>query len=236
MDNNFLKLKKSRTPIWKLQISCMGDSFNHDFPDEYGFIGSEWAEQVSRIQQGQKQEEVRLNKLLESKEKYNSNTLEDVAEDYYLSCSVTNNMYAALIVSLWSKSESMFMYLIQASKMALGDNPKSDKYTFKKIRDYFKSNINLELSSLPYFTIVNAIRILNNSFKHKDGRYYPDLEDSINRIDHSLIDNWNLLKGNEEINYSNLNIQELVLSCHSFFKKIIQLVESYLNENARIDD
>jgi len=64
---------------------------------------------------------------------------------------------------------------------------------------------------------VDAIRVLNNSFKHSNGRYLPDRTKPHTEIDSALLAAWNVIGPENRIEFQRLPFKELVGSCNKFF-------------------
>lgn len=198
------------------------------FPVENEFYDSQWATWITRIKEGQSKEEESIKRLMSGFS--GDDAGEWFADDYYHSVSVTDNMYATLIVSIWSKMESYFKRLSRFSYSELGrtgDPP----YKIDKIKAFFLNNLNIDLGTIKKFKTINAIRILNNSFKHENGKYKPRLNYTLDHIDSTLLHQWNLEEG-KRIEYSNLPIQDLVIACNTFTTELFKRVETELKNRA----
>jgi len=153
-------------------------------------------------------------------------------------------MYAAIVVCIWSEMEQFLKRLVNSriEAMTAGNDPRQNK-NFKGFRGkrlssihiicrFYREHLSIDLSSIADYPTVNAIRILNNFFKHKAGhyRFEPETED-YDKIDQLLFDKWHLFDskrtGGEdgvfdyEIDYSQLPIQELVWACNTFCRELL---------------
>ena len=93
----------------------------------------------------------------------------------------------------------------------------------------YKQQLNLDLAELPGQETVNAVRVLNNAFKHDYGRYTP-LERSGPPIPQHVLEKWNIINKYDEIVYSRLPFPDLVRACHEFSKAILGCVRSHVRQ------
>ncbi len=235
----------------RMRLSILNRSISEDFPSTDNFGGSHWWAWMDRIRVGQKAEEDRLHWLLAGvKDKNKEEYAEWLSEDYHEACAVTNNMCAALVVSIWSRAEHSLNFLLRTQLQGLHDienykrttflktifgnlrrrlvNAKKDKkapakeYKFKEIKRHFRIQAGIDLRKLPGFPEVNATRIVNNAYKHNNGRYGAK-----ENIDQLLMNRWNLSK-DEAIPYSTLPIEEILNSFNAFFAELTAKVDEEL--------
>ncbi len=239
-----------------------------DFPvSDFEYQNSLWETWVLRIQEGHKAEEEKLKELYyQLKPENHEEDSEEAVEINHLMADghtdmaiLTNSMYAALAVSLWSKMENFFKRMInvcfigQKKKESIlksvtdfcaesSSNPvnKSElkrcikllralqtAYKFLEIKSFFKNEMGIDLEVLPEYKTVDAIRILNNSYKHSNGYYKPEIDKSHTQIDPTLLAHWSV-QCDQEIDYSKLPIKELVIACGKYNQKLIDEIRSKL--------
>ena len=207
------------------------------FPDGDDYDSSLWAMWQSRIREGHKSEEIFIAKVAD---RWISNLTEEQKElmpddmftdDYYHTFQLTNAMYAAMVVKLWSSIEGFLKDLVNICKRVHNSNKKVS-YKFEEIEKSFKKDIGVNLEQLPSYSIINAIRILNNSFKHSEGFYQPELGKPHTHIDPNLLTKWKCISKRfvdlKEIDYTVLPIQELVAACKLFCQHLISATEKSL--------
>ena len=195
------------------------------FPVELEYPESQWARWQKRIEQGQKEELASIVKITESWPKEEAGDwLED---EFYYANSVTDIMYAALIVSIWARMESFFKTLIKFTHPDLLKIP----YQIKDIKKHFKDDLNIELETISEYETIDAIRILNNSFKHSNGKYKPKPTKPWDHINPTLLNQWNI-KENENIEYAKLPVEDLVIACNAFTSELFARVEAKINNHA----
>ena len=105
-------------------------------------------------------------------------------------------------------------------------------YDYKDIEDFFKKEFNIKLDSFKNYKIINAIRILNNSFKHTNGRYEPT-DKPYTKIDQKLLDKWGIFEDRKDFDYSKLPIENLVSVCNAFCHDLLDKVEQNLDETSK---
>lgn len=117
---------------------------------------------------------------------------------------------------------------IRHLKQLDGDTP----YAFAELSEAFRKEVKVVIEDLPDFATVDAIRVLNNCFKHSRGCYRARSDKPGTQIAKSVIRKWNDgaidLEGNGEIDYSKLPVRDLVLACNAFFAALLGRIESLL--------
>jgi len=103
-------------------------------------------------------------------------------------------------------------------------------YAFDEIKKVLKRELGIQTDHCPEYATVNAIRILNNSFKHTKGRYDPEKGKPHTHIDKGLLKKWPILDERMEINYSKLPVKDLVIACNTFCQNLIDKVEAQLQK------
>jgi len=138
-----------------------------------------------------------------------------LSDEYYESHIVHNNIYSALVVSIWSKCELTLNKLSRLCTEQLKCSPpKGFQYDNQKV--FFKDELGIKFSSLPNNLEVNAIRILNNIYKHQDG--YCS-QTNLNKIARSIATRWKI-EPDKKVDYTSLPIQEFLEYCHAFFGQL----------------
>ncbi len=218
---------------WKHHLKGMEIiSIDNTFPNSYN--GSIWAAWENRIKKGRDNEEKILSEFIEKSK--NENFPDDwYSEDYYRLSRITKSMYAALIVSMWAELEFFFKGLIRICSEYLKNGVSDDKlHKACVIKDYFKK-VGIKLDEIKELNTVNAIRILNNAFKHNNGSYELNKKNPCDNINEELCEKWYIDARNVEIDYSRIPINELVLACNTFCCELINKVESTLEKRAQQD-
>lgn len=256
---------------WKSALTWQVMFLNSDFPSSnFEYKGSFWENWVDRVQEGQRLEEESLSQLRERLKSESSDAEQayadyggDLVGDGHLQLdNLTNSMYAALVVSLWSKMEHFLKNMIAVCCKGLQKKEKAlntvstfcsesldkqlDKrklkncidvlkklqlspYKFAEIKKFFKKEMKIKLEELADYSTIDAVRILNNSFKHSNGFYKPVLNRTDTKIKQSLLTTWDIVK-DKEVDYSKLPIEELVLACGAFNHELITAIKSELEK------
>ena len=89
------------------------------FPDENSFCDSRWGSWNRRIQRAHTAEEKQIERIYNERKKRPSldpsyDPDEWAGEDYMETCRLTNSMYAALVVSIWSEMEHFLKDVVSA--------------------------------------------------------------------------------------------------------------------------
>ena len=82
------------------------------------------------------------------------------------------------------------------------------------------------------YQTVNAIRVLNNSFKHNNGYYKPKNDNPDNKINESMLAKWSILDDRDKIDYSKLPIKDLIIACNAFCNDLLNKLEKELKTRA----
>ena len=174
----------------------------------------------------------------------------------YQTCRLTSSMYAVLVVAIWAEMETILKRFAHLCGRYAALQPKlsffkrllhclpflkpkdthisGSLHKFQNIKKYFNrffkqnntGNGVFVFSAISKYHIVNAVRILNNTFKHNDGLYRPTRG---NHVDQALLTDWNILDDNGRIDYSKLPIRDLVLACNTFCLELLDRIESELD-------
>lgn len=100
---------------------------------------------------------------------------------------------------------------------------------FADIQESFEKETSILLSECRQFAVVDAIRVLNNAFKHSNGHYYPEDAKRYGGVDEALLRKWTILK-EERIEYSKAPVKELVLACSDFCHDLLDKIERVLEK------
>ncbi|HUU20736.1 MAG TPA: hypothetical protein VMW72_26555 [Sedimentisphaerales bacterium] len=237
--NSKSKQQGQRDLKWKRKLIFVQRYWKDKFPSKDDYDFSVWAMWESRIRKGHKVEE---NLIAKAAKRWESSLTEEkkelmpddmFADDYWHALQITNAMYAALVVSLWSSIEGFLKDLACVCKRARHSNKKHPRFDFKRIKQSFKE-IGIDLKQLPKYSTVNAINIFNNSFKHSEGFYRPKSGKPYTHIDPKLLTKWESISKRfvdlKEIDYTKLPIRELVIACNLFFQSLLSAVKKNLEE------
>jgi hypothetical protein len=221
---------------WSRLLAIVQHYWEDMFPDNNLYDNSIWSMWESRIRTGHEAEEKLITKIIKRMEvrltpEQKESTPDDMfADDFWRTSHLTNNMYAALIVSLWS---SMGAYLEDLIWICIREKnlKKKAPHEFGAIKDSFKE-IGIDIENLPRYSTVNAIRILNNSFKHSEGYYLPKTGETHTQIASYLLTKWKCTikrsANQREIDYTKLPIRELVVACAYFCQQLLMAIEKNL--------
>lgn len=102
----------------------------------------------------------------------------------------------------------------------------AERYKFEELKRALHEAAGVALDKCNEYRTINAIRILNNAFKHNRGMYKPAPDAPHSQIDEELLSRWSLVQGNDRIDYSQLSIRELVCACDVFCKDVIGKVRA----------
>lgn len=179
------------------------------------YYDSTWCQWIERIQEGQRHEQERIEKWVDQ-----CGDVELFAEDFLIAEEVSEIMYAALTVAIWSNIESFIKKTICMCETILKQKrPNLDKIrrmNIVKCDEYLNdSNINVNLQSLQCYDFVNAARIISNCFKHNNGKYIEKSNNEKDKIEEALKREWDLECG-KRIVYRKINFHELIINCGLF--------------------
>ena len=221
---------KSKKHSRALRIRVRWDVLRRPFPAQEDYYDSHWHDWEGRIKDGHNAEEKRIKILCEKWRKRSSPDDyldDDLASEYIRTCDLTNNMYAALIVSIWSEMERFLKRLIPPCS----SQKNFDFFQFKKL---IKRELSISVDRCKEHSTINAIRHLNNLFKHEHG-YCDPQKGPYKEIEKSKLAKRSLpdrrKRGTRfvaqkiEIDYSKLSISGLIEACNSFCSDLILKVE-----------
>ncbi|MGE4470845.1 MAG: hypothetical protein AB7D47_11995 [Desulfovibrio sp.] len=187
--------------------------------DKTEFYDSLFHSWIERIEAGKK---VELEWLEEHLKNIPEEHIEDYAEDIVKADELSNDMYAALMVNIWSSFEKMFSNCVRAwnieSASPISPNMHRDMYRIKTVLQTFKNKFGIDLKSLPKYEYANAVRCMANCYKHNGGKYkvpndYP--------IDNNLAQKLGII-AERKIGYANLPTLEILTSCGSFARSMLE--------------
>ena len=255
-----------RLPLWKLRLHLATERLGEVFPGPTEYPGSLRAQWVSRIQSGHKAESERISRLATAEPMLNEFLDDWLVDDLHQMNHLTDAMYAAFIVALWSDMEDFLKVIIRmcdsalkVRQKALSDMRKfcrdfnSDKtprmkydavskalkealsevYKFGEMKGLIEKRSGIKCEQCAAFPTVNAIRILNNAFKHSAGKYYEDPEKPHDCIDPTLLKKWSVVDDNNKCEYAKLPIPELVEACNAFCNDLIAKVDGALEQRTK---
>ncbi|GEM_PF-2079138 len=213
----------------------------HAFRDDYS-LDSRWYDWEQRIKEGHKKEIAWIEKRAQSWTNINDDFGDVFGEDYVRAYDLTNTMYAALIVSIWSEMESFLKTLIRIHYSILREQ-KTPPTRIDHIKKVLENKLGIKLEKCKSYSTVDAIRLLNNLFKHDEGYCVPESEiykkikkSPVTR--HAIPDRrkrdtkW---RGGEiEIKYSALPIQDIISACNTFCTDLLKKVETKWKKRAKV--
>jgi len=181
------------------------------------YYDSTWCQWIERIQEGQRHEQERIEKWVDQ-----CGDVELFAEDFLIAEEVSEIMYAALTVAIWSNIESFIKRTILMCKKFLEQKcPDSDEIreirwmNLRECSKYLDKHINASLESLQYYGFANAVRIISNCFKHNNGKYIEKSNNEKDKIEEALKREWDL-ECKKRIVYRKINFHELIINCGLF--------------------
>lgn len=207
-------------PTPQLLLGILRHRMQYDFPVG-AYYESIWAAWEERIKQGQKQEQANLKKMYES---WGGHPDADdwAADDNYMIGEATRSMYAALCVAIWAQCETT----LGALSRFVGKKPSHKIIDVKKS---FKSSARIDMEHCAGYSIFNGLRILNNSFKHSDGKYRASGRPVHDQLDPAFEMSAQVrLDSSDRIEYENLDLSAVVDGCGRFFGDLIAQLDSHV--------
>lgn len=207
-----------------LQWHFFSEECENTFPGKQFFYESMWASWLSKINDGEKHDEAYFTQRLKDAEEFiaseegkdSGDAIGDILNDeYYENHIVHNNIYSALVVSIWSKCELTLNRLSRLCTDQLKCNPPKG-FQYDNQKAFFKDELGIKFSSLQSNPEVNAIRILNNIYKHQDG--YCN-KTNFNKITKGIATRWKI-ELDRKVDYTILPIQDFLEHCHTFFEQL----------------
>lgn len=101
---------------------------------------------------------------------------------------------------------------------------------FGHFRDQLKKEGGVDVDGCKRFHIVNAIRILSNCYKHSNGYYVCEGDETHADTALAQLRQWCVLDERNRIDYSKLPIQELVVACNTFCNDVLDKVKARLDK------
>jgi hypothetical protein len=169
-----------KVPRWRIALRLVA---LHAFRDDY--LGSRWYDWEQRIKKGHEKEIEWIEKQSQSWTNTDYDFGDVFGEDYVRACDLTNNMYAALVVSIWSEMESFLKALVRMGYSILKEQ-KEPPTRFDRLKNVFENKLDIKLEKCKFYSTIDAIRLLNNYFKHDDG-YCDPLTEGYKKIKKSNV-------------------------------------------------
>jgi hypothetical protein len=239
---------KNTPASWELRLGAIETKLDSGlpFPDENGFDGSVWWMWEERIKEGH-HEEVKLIKKIYNPTKnhpYASSSLLDpndiASENYWDIREVSDSMYAALVVAMWSRMEYFLGNLSSIYDEAFKGKKFQQDQSFR-FGEIIKNLKPVNIEKCEKYLEINALRILNNSYKHASGYYKPIKDKSYTIIDPHILSTWKIMNEKTlysikldhsnmtiKIKYYNLPIKKIVLDCYHFCSESLDKTKIYL--------
>lgn len=186
---------------------------------------------LERIKSGEEDELKWLKKLPE--EKLDDENGDFLYPDVVMEArGLSSTMYAAFLVSLWSDVEHFLKNSCKVCKNLSKCNKKNlDKkcWKFRELKKCLKKGIDFDSEKHSDYNMINAVRILNNEFKHNTGYYSGKEKKDYDKMNKDLCIKWNI-KEDERVDYAKLPHKELIFACGRFCddiaKKLISAIKS----------
>lgn len=202
-------------------------------PGQADYLGSIYCSWINILKNGETKELDTLNSRAKSinDSADNSLLLDDIGDDYYRIKGLSKEMYATVIVSIWSRVE--YYHGLVAACLGMGKNA----YKIKSFSGKMK-NMGIDITLCNNYNEINAVRILNNCIKHNNGLYLPlQSKDPNDQIEFKVFNKWQAAfecKGavgkTYKIDCSKLNIEQILSDCKNYvedlFDKAISFRES----------
>ncbi len=180
------------------------------------FFTQPWSKRLAAINMLKKNEIEKLKESFEHKEKTSIEFI-NLGEDLQYCLDYIDDIYdpfyGAFITMIWRAIEKYLkncISLFNSEKIPDKINELIDKY----------KNYGVKLTSIQGVKYVNAVRSLNNAFKHNDNIYKPDSFPIANK----LLGIWQISK-NKKVFFSILPFNEILEKCEEFtmaLKKIVK--------------
>jgi hypothetical protein len=222
------RTRKQKYQKWRVLLNALGNQTLSFFPEDYG--DSIWCVWEQRIIDGQKGEKDWIERKCKDCEQsgWDSDTIGDLfAEDFGKTSEVTDIMYAALIVSVWAEIEALLENARRVCCLA-SNKPYRKFIKARKRVEWFHQEFDSKtvLERCVNYEKVNALRILNNAFKHDRGKYRLYSKDPFEQIEGSVLQRWKIAERGQ-IRYANLPLAEIVSATNSFCRDLLSKVEAH---------
>lgn len=224
---------------WNRRLAITQEYWRDHFPDKSEYVFSVWQLWEDHVRNGHEEDKNRaiekLMRMTSTSEPTKALSGDLLADELHVASVLSNNMYAAMIVSLWSSIEGCLKDLLYLCRKARGMNSCVCRFNVRQIRTSFSSHMNINLNELPEYLTVNAVRILSNCFKHSGGYYALHQRPTHEKIDTSVLRQWKCLRtvgeGQEKIEYTKLPIQKIVVASSCFVQELMRFIEKGLGES-----
>ncbi len=211
MEKEFAKLQMRMRLSIRLFPSCEND-----------FWGTKWEKMIEYIDGNFKREE----KEIAERKPRTEYEAESCLEDLRLAEGVRRVTCAMYIVALWSEMESILKHFQRVDKSS---KKIEDRFDLIKIR--YKA-MGIDIEAFKSFKKVDAVRKLNNSFKHDSGCYRKTRKLKERTLDISIATSFEKkwkLKDREQIKYELIDLKDLTLACGKFNSQLVaEMKKKYL--------
>ncbi len=221
-----------------IQLKAIRSLMNHAFPVRDDYSMSHWSMWEKRIKNGHNTEQKWIEERYKKLEDSLYNPADVLSDDFFQTISLTNSMYATLVVAIWSEMEFFLKGLVRSLYSTLGRSQK-DSYRFDEIKKAIKE-VDIQPERCVFYPTVNAVRELNNSFKHYNG--YCDSESChYKQIKKSLLTrkalpdrrkrNTKKIGKKVMVEYSKLPFPDILNACNKFCSTLLNRVENKLKKH-----
>lgn len=205
------------------------------FPQVNSFDNSIWGHWITRIEDGDTKDNEYISQMKKKIRSINKNDLNNYEDDpasyiddaSYESYLVSNNMYAALIVSIWSKCEMFLNKIIKLCVKQLGCE-EFKKFGFIKQKNFFSKKAKIDIEKLQSYDYVNATRIMCNLYKHNNSIY--SVKQRKKDVSDVIASEWKICEG-KNIDFSKIPIKDIITHCRKFFDALCESVCNRLPKN-----
>lgn len=159
---------------WQSKLDWLRTSLGCDLGSAGRYSVTIWADWEKRIRKGHAREEARINKLYEEWKKEQKTQADDPAgfdygeylsEDYWQIHDLTRTMYAALVVSLWSKMEAFLTGIVRAILEALDSKGRA----LKQMRQFCTDALEKEESLVP---LEKCVKDMKTAYAESPYRFF----------------------------------------------------------------
>lgn len=159
-----------------------------------------------------------------------------IIDDYDTLIDIKNNSFAGLVVSLWSNIEYFLSSIPLITKKKRFKNNK-----IQNIIDFYKKTYSISLDEIEYYNDADFVRELNNAYKHNNSEFKKNVYTAKKELIRLYFSESNErvipkspLNRNPSIriNFSNINLKDLIISCGKFQQNLIDDLERWSINNA----
>lgn len=159
-----------------------------------------------------------------------------IIDDYDTLIDIKNNSYASLVVSLWSNIEYFLSYI-----PFIIDKKVLKSCRIDKLIEYYQNTYSISLEGTEYFKDADFVRELNNVYKHNNGEFKRNVCDTKKELIKLYFSEKNERiipksplnrKSSVRINFSDINLKDLIISCGKFQQNLIDVLERWSLNNA----